>query len=66
MSAVQIARSKARFADPVAADLFEAKLHRADALVYEAAQLRREAWAAYRAAILDTTQSADTVGGQYA
>jgi dsDNA-binding SOS-regulon protein len=60
MSAIQIARSKARFTDPVAADRFEQMLQRADALVTEAAKLRREAWSSYRAAIRESEV------GQYA
>jgi hypothetical protein len=66
VSQVQIKRCKARFSDPVAADRFEKALQRADALVYEAAQLRRGAWASYRAAILQPKRSEEIIEGQYA
>jgi hypothetical protein len=65
MSAAQRETCAQRIADPIVRARFVALLTSADALTYQAAEMRREAWAAYRAAILEAAILESEVG-QYA
>jgi hypothetical protein len=66
VSQVQIERIAARIADPTTRARFVFLLTRANELVHEAARLRREAWADYRAATGEPKRSEKSVVGQYA
>jgi len=48
MSAIQIERCAARIGDPATRERFERMMRRADELTFQAAQLRRDAWADFR------------------
>jgi hypothetical protein len=66
LSAVQREICALRIPDPIVRARFIALLTNADALIFQAVEMRREAWREYRAAILEASRSANSEIGQYA
>jgi hypothetical protein len=63
MSRVQIERCSIRIRDPIARDRFVRMMRCADDLMFDAAQMRLEAWADYRR---ETGEPKRQKTGQYA